>query len=109
MGGATSALPPLDRDGYLRELADWSPEVATALAATEGIALTDTHWAVIEVLRAFYDRHEIAPNNRALVKAVGQALGAELGRSVTLMGLFGGSPALTAARIAGLPRPANCF
>lgn len=102
-------LPPLDREGYLRELADWSPAVAEALAADEGLALTADHWAVIEVLRAFHARYELSPNNRALVKAVRQALGAELGSSIALMRLFGGSPAKTGARIAGLPRPTNCL
>jgi tRNA 2-thiouridine synthesizing protein E len=64
---------------------------------------------VIEVLRAFHARYELSPNNRALVKAVRQALGAELGSSIALMRLFGGSPAKTGARIAGLPRPTNCL
>lgn len=104
-----SALPPLDRDGYLAALEDWSPEVAALLAADEGIELTDAHWEIIEVLRAFHARYELSPDNRALVKATRQALGSEKGRSIHLMGLFGGSPAKTGARIAGLPRPTNCL
>ncbi len=102
-------LPALDKEGYLRDLAAWSPAVASALAESEGIELEDAHWEIVSVLRAFYARHKLAPNNRALAKAVAAELGPEKGRSIHLMRLFGGSPAKTAARIAGLPRPAHCL
>ena len=99
----------LDPEGYLVDLADWSLAVASALAAEEGLSLSDEHWEVIEVLRAFYDRFEMAPAMRPMVKAVGQALGAEKGRSIHLLRLFPGSPAKVAARLAGLPKPTNCL
>ncbi len=102
-------LPPLDRDGNLANLADWNENVAQTLAEREGIELCAEHWEVIEVLRAFHARFELSPDNRALVKAVRTALGEEKGRSIHLMRLFGGSPAKTGARIAGLPRPTNCL
>ena len=102
-------LPALDADGYLLELAHWSPDVARALAHARGIELEDAHWAVIEVLRAFHARYGLAPDNRAMVKAVSAALGAEQGRSIALMKLFGGSFAKTGAFVAGLPRPTNCL
>lgn len=99
----------LDPEGYLVDLSAWTPEVANALAAEEGRELTDEHWEVIRVLRDFYRRYEAAPAMRPLVKAVGQALGPEKGRSVHLMKLFPDSPAKVAARLAGLPKPANCL
>ncbi|WP_444677696.1 TusE/DsrC/DsvC family sulfur relay protein [Halomonas sp. E19] len=99
----------LDPEGYLVDLADWTPDVAKALAAEEGRALTEEHWEVIRVLRDFYQRYEAAPAMRPLVKAVGQALGPEKGRSVHLLTLFPDSPAKVAARLAGLPKPANCL
>ncbi|MFY0988936.1 TusE/DsrC/DsvC family sulfur relay protein [Halomonas sp. C05BenzN] len=99
----------LDPEGYLVELADWSPAVAERLAAEEGLTLSAEHWEVLEVLRDFYARFEQAPAMRPLVKAVGQALGPDKGRSIHLMRLFPGSPAKVAARLAGLPKPANCI
>lgn len=102
-------LPPLDRDGNLANLADWNENIAHTLAESEGIELCAEHWEVLEVLRAFHARFELSPDNRALVKAVRTALGEEKGRSIHLMRLFGGSPAKTGARIAGLPRPTNCL
>ncbi|MCC5885993.1 MAG: TusE/DsrC/DsvC family sulfur relay protein [Gammaproteobacteria bacterium] len=104
-----SELPPRDKEGYLRDLTSWTPGVAEALAAEEDIMLTAAHWEVLNLLRAFHARHKLAPNNRALVKAVGAELGPERGRSLHLMLLFGGSFAKTAARIAGLPRPTHCL
>ncbi|WP_027966828.1 TusE/DsrC/DsvC family sulfur relay protein [Halomonas halocynthiae] len=99
----------LDPEGYLVDLSDWSHAVAQALAVDEGLLLTDEHWEVIEVLRNFYQRFESAPPMRPLVKFVGQQLGADKGRSIYLMTLFPGSPAKRAARLAGLPKPANCL
>lgn len=99
----------LDPEGYLVDLTQWSPAVAEALAEEEGLILEAEHWEVLEVLRAFYARYEMAPAMRPLVKAVAQALGPEKGRSLHLMRLFPGSPAKVAARLAGLPKPANCL
>ncbi|MFP4137716.1 MAG: TusE/DsrC/DsvC family sulfur relay protein [Halomonas sp.] len=100
---------PLDPEGYLVDRQDWSEAVAEALAEEEGICLTDEHWEVIRVLRDFYARFEQAPAMRPLVKAVGQALGPEKGRSIHLMRLFPGSPAKVGARLAGLPKPTHCL
>ena len=99
----------LDPEGYLVDMTEWSPEVAEALAYEEGIALTDEHWEVLEVLRDFYRRYEMAPAMRPLVKAVGKSLGSDKGRSIHLMRLFPGSPAKVAARLAGLPKPTHCL
>ncbi|WP_136254612.1 TusE/DsrC/DsvC family sulfur relay protein [Onishia niordana] len=99
----------LDPEGFLVDMGDWSPAVAEALAAEEGRILTEDHWEVIEVLRDFYSRYEMAPAMRPLVKSVGLALGAEKGKSLHLMRLFPDSPAKVGARLAGLPKPANCL
>ena len=100
---------PLDPDGYLKNLADWDEEVAGLLAAEADLKLDEAHWEVIRVLREFYQEHQLAPANRALVRLVGRELGPDKGRSIYLMKLFGGKPALLSAKIAGLPRPRNCF
>lgn len=99
----------VDPEGYLIDLDDWSPLIAQTLAEEEGITLTREHWEVLDVLRDFYARFEMAPAMRPLVKAVGQALGPEKGRSLHLMRLFPGSPAKVAARLAGLPKPTHCL
>ena len=73
------------------------------------VCLQETHWEIIYLLRAFYRTHSIAPPNRAFVSLVKRELGAEKGQSRYLMGMFGGSPAKTAAKVAGLPKPENCL
>ena len=44
----------LDKEGYLKNLDDWNPAVAKALAEREKIILSDQHWEVICLLRNFY-------------------------------------------------------
>jgi len=99
----------VDRDGFLRNLNDWNREVAVTLAAAEGLELTDEHWAVIDVLRAFYADTGLSPSMRPLVKLVSGQLGKDKGNSIYLHKLFPGNPAKLAAKIAGLPRPTNCI
>jgi tRNA 2-thiouridine synthesizing protein E len=102
-------LPNLDTDGFLCDLQDWNPEVANYLAQQEGIELTDAHWEVIQLIRQFYQEFDLSPAMRPLVKYVGLHLGSEKGKSIYLMQLFAPSPAKIAAKLAGLPKPANCL
>jgi len=104
-----SVLPPLDDEGFLRDPATWTPAVAEALAAREGIALTPAHWEILRLLRGFYSRYEAAPAMRALVNHVRRELGADYGSSLYLLTLFPGSPAKLGSKIAGLPKPENCL
>ncbi|MFT6406074.1 MAG: tRNA 2-thiouridine synthesizing protein E [Marinomonas primoryensis] len=99
----------LDEEGYLLNLQDWTPELAHHLAKDVDVKLTDAHWEIIYLLREFYHDFEVSPAMRPLVKAVTKKLGAEKGRSIYLMTLFPGSPPKLAAKIAGLPKPANCL
>ena len=98
-----------DRDGYLQNLADWTPEIAQVLAAEEGISLDARHHALIALVREYYARKEVSPAMRPLVRLVKESLGAEAGNSMYLMQLFPESPAKQLAKIAGLPRPTNCL
>lgn len=99
----------LDQDGYLTDINDWTPEIAEVLAAQDGITLSEAHWEVLNALRAFYQSFELSPSQRPFVKHIANTLGKEKGNSMYLMALFPESPAKVAARIAGLPRPTNCF
>lgn len=99
----------LDPEGYLASPDDWTPATAEALADLEGLTLTDDHWAVIHLLRAFYAEYGISPAMRILVKQVGKQLGVKKGSSIFLMQLFPGSPAKLASKLAGLPKPTNCL
>ncbi len=99
----------IDEEGFLECLDDWDRDTAAALAGAEGIELQEPHWEIIHAIRQFYADYDHAPPMRALVKFIKISLGANKARSVYLLKLFPGSPALLAAKIAGLPRPDNCL
>ncbi|MBB6286717.1 tRNA 2-thiouridine synthesizing protein E [Pseudomonas sp. SJZ103] len=99
----------LDKDGYLVDLNEWSPEVANALAAAEGLELTPDHWQILELLRQFYAEFQLSPATRPLIKYTALKLGPQKGNSLHLNTLFNGTPAKLAAKLAGLPRPTNCL
>ena len=98
-----------DREGFLRQLDQWSPDVARQIAAAEQLDLTDGHWELIELLRQYYREFDSSPAMRPLVKYCRLKLGADKGRSIYLMTLFPGSPAKIGSKIAGLPKPDNCL
>ncbi|MEE4281662.1 MAG: TusE/DsrC/DsvC family sulfur relay protein [Pseudomonadales bacterium] len=100
---------PLDKEGFLLDLSDWDLDVAVWLAETEGVTLLETHIEVLQLLRDYYEKTQVSPAMRAFVKVVRNELGADAGNSIYLMQLFGESPAKTAAKWAGLPRPTNCL
>lgn len=101
----------LDAYGFLVQRDDWTESLAGTIAEqlTEVTELTDAHWQVIHLLRRLYFDFDLQPANRQLVKLAKTELGDTFGSSMALMRLFGGSPAKTAARIAGLPIPPHCL
>ncbi len=98
-----------DGEGFLVRLSDGAPPVAEQIAAGEGIAMTDAHWEVVNILRQYYLDFDSTPAMRALVKYCAQKLGPGKGNSIYLLTLFPGSPAKLASKIAGLPKPDNCL
>ncbi len=103
------AVIPVDHQGYLKNVDDWSPELAEIIATKEEITLTDAHWEVVNFVREFYLEFKTSPAIRVLVKAIGQAKGPEKGNSKYLYTLFPLGPAKQATKIAGLPKPAKCI
>lgn len=98
-----------DRHGHLAHRGDWTKALATAMAEQDGLTLTAEHWEVIEFVRSYYDRFQMAPPMRVLVKAMGKALGPQKGNSRHLYRLFPDSPARQACRYGGLPKPVGCI
>ncbi|MFT7223692.1 MAG: tRNA 2-thiouridine synthesizing protein E [Cellvibrionaceae bacterium] len=98
-----------DREGYLKNLDDWSEEIAELIALEENVELSGAHWELINLVRDFYREFELSPAMRPLVKYSAQRLGAKKGNSIYLLTLFPGSPAKLLSKIAGLPRPKNCL
>ena len=97
-----------DEEGYLADINDWEPEVATVMAQIDECDLTANHWEVINFLRSYYDEYQIAPAVRVLTKAIGKKLGKDKGNSKYLYQLYPYGPAKQACKYAGLPKPTGC-
>jgi len=91
-------------NGFLESLDDWDKAVADAIAAAEGLTLTQDHWDVIEYLRDAYVNHNgEQPNNRAILKAMQEKWPGRKVDNKTLFDLFPGNPSKQAGMVAGLP------
>ena len=90
--------------GFLVNLDDWDKDVAEAIAAAEGLTLTQDHWDVIEYLRdAFINNNGEQPNNRAILKAMQEKWAGRKVDNKTLFDLFPGDPSKQAGKVGGLP------
>jgi len=97
-----------DEEGYITNLADWTPELAEVIAKAEEIEMTDEHWAVVNFLRDYYEEYQIAPAVRVLIKSIKKSMGPEVGNNKYMYELFPYGPAKQACKIAGLPKPTGC-
>ena len=96
---------PVDPEGYLLHLGDWSEDFARALAQREGLVLTDEHWELIRFLRRHYAEHGVQAQVRVMIKHFTQAWGPQRGSNHHLHDLFPrGGPQKQGNRMAGLLR-----
>lgn len=100
LAGATVEV---DGEGFLQDPAQWTKEIAEAIAAANGIPeLTDRHWLVLHFMRDTFLTTGAAPTIRSL--------GKESGVDVKeLYKLFPKGPAKLAAKICGIPKPHGCI
>ena len=90
-------------EGFFTKPEQWTKDIATELAATEGLAsLTPKHWQVLDFMRKEYFEKGTGPTVRALGKTSGVSV-------KELYELFPKGPAKMAARIAGIPKPKGCI
>jgi tRNA 2-thiouridine synthesizing protein E len=93
----------VDPEGFLTDPAQWTEEIAAAIAAQNGILeLTERHWLVVRFMRERYLTTGTAPSIRSL--------GNESGVPIKeLYALFPKGPAKLAAKIGGIPKPKGCI
>lgn len=82
--------------------AEWTRAWAEATATSLGVTLTEGHWAVIDFARTEYTTTGVSPNLRRISAGTGLA-------QRDIYALFPKAPGRTAARIAGIPKPAGCL
>ena len=96
---------PIDAEGYLCKLEDWSEDFVRALAEREGLVLTDEHWQVIRFLRAYWNEHQVQPQVRVMIRHFSAIWGKEKGSNHALHDMFPrGGPQKQGNRLAGLLR-----
>jgi dissimilatory sulfite reductase related protein len=88
-------------EGYLTNHAQWSRDIAAALAQELGITLTDAHWKVLDFIDKDFKEKGVVPGMRRMNK-VGNIPTKEL------YALFPDGPIKKAAKISGYPKPASC-
>lgn len=97
------AIPAaLDEEGYLVDPDAWTEEIARALAAREGLALTEEHWDVIRFMRAFYEERRIAADARYVLRHLAESRGQDRN---ALFRLFPYGYVKQACKIAGMRKP----
>ena len=97
-----NAVVDVDADGFLTNSAQWTREIAAAIAKEEGIAeLTPAHWKVIDFLHKEFKETGQAPSIRRINKS-------GVLSTKELYDIFPGGPAKKAAKIAGMKKPEGC-
>lgn len=92
-----------DYYGDLVEIDEWSHEIARELARTEGLELTEAHFAVLDYLRNYViEQGGSRENAHKLLRILEDRFAAE-GGGRWLYSLFPGGPIRQGAKIAGLP------
>ncbi len=101
VGGRMIAI---DVHGHLVDPADWSAEVALAMAEHDGVELADDHWLLIDFLNRFYTEYKLAPELPVLARNLCKDQhDCRWTRRYSKELVPGG--AKTACRYAGLPTP----
>ena len=88
-------------EGFLTDRAEWTEDLARALAAQIGITLTAGHWDAITFLRDDFEQQGETATLRRVSTVGGIPIKA-------LFALFPQKPAKKMAYVAGLPKPHGC-
>lgn len=91
----------VNAEGYLKNMNDWSPELAQEIAARENIQLTDKHFEVLNWLRT--KQEEGVPLS---IRKIGNSGLVDIKE---FYALFPGGPLKISSKIAGIPKPASCI
>ena len=92
-----------DANGFLKNAEDWRKELATFIAANEGVTLTQKHWDIIDYLRdSYFNNNGEQPNTRHIVKAMSDKWGTNDSQK-DVYDLFPKDPSKQGGRISGLP------
>jgi tRNA 2-thiouridine synthesizing protein E len=94
-------VPQRDGDGYLLDMNAWTPEIARAMAAKDGIELGDEQWGQVLKAREYFEENAVVPPIRKFAKYLGQP-------SKEIFKLWLTGPMKPITKYGGLPKPTGC-
>jgi tRNA 2-thiouridine synthesizing protein E len=97
----TLATVEVNAEGYLKNMNEWTPDIAREIAAKENLQLTEKHFEVLNWLRA-KQTEGVALSMRKLGNS-------GLVDIKQFYALFPGGPLKISSKIAGIPKPASCI
>ena len=94
-------LPERDGDGYLVDPAEWTPEIARAMAEADGVDIDDVKWEQILKAREYYEDQAVVPPIRKFSKHIGAD-------QKEMFKLWMTGPMKPITKYGGLPKPTGC-
>lgn len=91
----------VNAEGYLKDMNQWTPELAHEMATKEGIELTEKHFEVLNWLRT-----KQAEGTALSIRKIGNSGLVDIKQ---FYALFPGGPLKISSKIAGIPKPASCI
>jgi TusE/DsrC/DsvC family sulfur relay protein len=91
----------VNAEGYLKNMDQWTPELAREMAAKENIELTDKHFNVLNWLRA-----KQKEGVQLSIRKVGASGLVDIKQFYQL---FPGGSLKISSKLAGIPKPASCI
>ncbi len=88
-------------EGYMTDAGQWTKEVAAAIAAEEGVELTDKHFELIEFMR-----NKVAAGETLSIRGIGKS---GIVDAKQFYQMFPGAPLKKATKISGVPKPTSCI
>ena len=94
-------LPARDGDGYLMDRDAWTPEIAKAMAAADGVELDETKFEQILKAREFFEDNGVVPPIRKFAKYISAD-------QKDMFKLWTTGPMKPITKYGGLPKPTGC-
>jgi len=98
-----SNIVELRADGYLKNMNDWTPDLAERIALKEGLTLTEQHWDVLNIMREYYAEYNTSPILKLLRRELARQYGKERATQESLDELFPNGVQSQGSRLAGIP------
>ncbi|MEE4258564.1 MAG: TusE/DsrC/DsvC family sulfur relay protein [Bacteroidales bacterium] len=91
----------VNEEGYMTDSSKWNKEVAAAIAAEEGVELTDKHFEVLQ-----YIRDKVAEGGALTIRGINKSGVVD---AKAFYQMFPGAPLKKSTKIAGVAKPESCI